>query len=227
MTTRFQLSTEQIRDLEVIRDIRPSVIQAVAQSIDEITPLPLDPNQLHSAVSSTIQSESTATSVVSILLSLHGLMRRRSLDAQDVTAGINIALEQQANWSSEDLERWRDLDQKFSSLLALPAISNVAKALELSYEYAHLYQSARILTDIRPLFNDDGSDIAGAVVSHTLRLRYDGVDGNHGISIAVDEFDICELAHQCERAMAKSQTAKRVMSEKVGVSARITGGRDG
>ena len=101
--------------------------------------------------------------------------------------------------------------EPFKDLLSLDNVKIVAKALDLHYDYANLFQSARVVTDIRPLFDDDGTKIKAAVVSFTLRLYFDNREGDHSLSLALDEADVQELMKQCERALVKAKTAKSLM----------------
>lgn len=54
-------------------------------------------------------------------------------------------------------------------------------------------------------------------------LRYDSIDGNHQLSIAMDELDVRELAKECERALRKATTARHLMKDKVNVPTIISG----
>jgi hypothetical protein len=95
----------------------------------------------------------------------------------------------------------------------------------LAYEYANLFQGARIVTDVRPVFNDGDDDemqIDGAVVSFTLRLHYDNREGNHSLSIALDETDVRALHHQCERALQKARMAQ-IRIQDAGIPTVISG----
>jgi hypothetical protein len=96
-------------------------------------------------------------------------------------------------------------------------------AIELVYDYANLLRRTRVLTDIRPLFNNAADQIEGAVVSYTLRLRYDSADGEHELSIALDESDIRILADQCDRALTKATTARAMLVEKCNLSVIVSG----
>jgi len=93
-------------------------------------------------------------------------------------------------------------------LLKCRPVRLAATAIELSYDYANLVRNVRILSDIRPLYDEEAEKIEGAVISHTMRLHYDSADGEHELSLAMDEKDISNLMEQCKRALKKSQTAK-------------------
>ena len=77
-----------------------------------------------------------------------------------------------------------------------------------AYASDNLLQSTRILTDVRPLFSDDAQSIDGAVVAHTLRLRYDSAGIDHELSLALDSSDLHKLIEDCERALQKEKTAQ-------------------
>ena len=61
---------------------------------------------------------------------------------------------------------------------------------------------------MRPLFTDDAQSVDGAIVAHTLRLRYDSAGVDHELSLALDNSDLHRLIEDCERALLKEQTAQ-------------------
>ena len=121
------------------------------------------------------------------------------------------------------MTRWHDAEPLFTELLLSPAVRVVASILDLTYEYENLLQVARVITDVRPVFSDDAKNVEAAVVSHTLRIRYDSTEGNHSISIAMDENDIRDLENQCKRAIQKAQTARGLMADQAKVPTIIAG----
>ena len=124
------------------------------------------------------------------------------------------------------MDRWRIREPELRRLLEHPRIWAIAKTLDLSYDYANLLQDARILTDVRPVFDRDATAIEAAVVSFTLRLRYDGLDGNHSLSIALNQEDVRALGAECERATKKAGVAADLMSRRASVRTIITGANE-
>ena len=98
--------------------------------------------------------------------------------------------------------------------------------MELSYEHPNIYQNGRILTDLRPLFSDNADEIEAAVVTHTLRLQFDSLQGRHEICIVLDDTDVRDLAVQCQRAVAKGLTVQKLMSTKAGIPTIVSGGEN-
>ena len=78
------------------------------------------------------------------------------------------------------------------------------------------------MTDIRPIFNDEGDQIEGAVVSFTLRLNFVNAGRERSMTLAVDATDIETLAEQCARAMRKANAAQKWFSSSQDVEIPIT-----
>lgn len=223
---QIQLGPDQLRDIEVLRDCDPDVMRVAVDLICQLAPPPLKTSSLFTAVKAAFkEDQSTAESVMRLCLALNGIMRHSRIDAGSVVTSIRSVIEREAKWSAEHLAKWTSVEPFFVRLLGSCAFRVVAKAMDLSYEYANLYRRARILTDIRPLFTSNADAIEAAVISYTLRLRFDSSDGEHELSIAMDEGDVRDLIDQCERALTKAKTARDLMVQKAAVPTIVTGER--
>ena len=101
----------------------------------------------------------------------------------------------------------------FRDILASRAIRTTVKSLELLYDYANLVQSSNVITDLRPVFDDEADHAIGAIVSFTLRLSYQNGNTTHSLSLAMDAEDVRRLQEQCKRALKKAESAQsRVFS---------------
>lgn len=221
---QLQLTDSQIRDLQLIRDLEGGVLRTAFERLAKVSPPPLRPTELFVEVKRSVDdNESIAVCLMRQCLSLNGLMRQAGINIDTLISGVRFGIEQQAEWTEEQLQKWDSVEPIFRELLSLDAFRIVATSIDLSYEYANLYRRGRILTDIRPLFTKDADAIQAAIVSFTLRLRYESVDGDHELSIAMDESDIREFAKQCERALKKAITARDIMKMKIQVPTIVTG----
>jgi hypothetical protein len=184
------------------------------------------PKELHHEITQVLEVDKSdaANRIMRPLLALRAIIRQRRLSADEAIEAVHLALEStDPPWEPAQLERWRQVAPAFKDLLMSPAVRLVSITLDLMYEHENLLQSARVVTDIRPVFSEDASSIEGSVVSHTLRLRYDSTEGDHSISIAMDEADIRELERQCKRALLKAQTSRTLMTDKAEVQTVISG----
>jgi len=85
------------------------------------------------------------------------------------------------------------------------------KAMGVVVDQDHVFYHARILTDIRPVFNDNGDSVDAAVIVHSLRIHY-GENADHkDFYVALDTSDIQSLRQVLDRADAKAKCLQGLM----------------
>jgi hypothetical protein len=105
-----------------------------------------------------------------------------------------------------------------------PAVVLPAKARELAFDFERIYTRARILTDIRPVFDDARNEIMGANVTQTLRLDYTSRnDSSTSLSLALDMSDIEELRKCCKDALRKATISREKIEASWGIEAALPG----
>ena len=221
MATKIRIPKSAIPDLSAIRDIGPESLGRVYESLVSIEPLPLRRKILHERVAIALKGDANlAETLVRQLLAFYQLIKQRELEStEELLESLRDALNHIAPpWGEDEVGRWEAIEPVLGRLVICDAIRTVSKATLLEYDFANLFKSGRIITDIRPVFNDlsgDGLAIDGAVISHTLRLSYDNASGDHDLSLAMDVKDIHALKLQCDRAILKAQRAKSLVRDSV------------
>lgn len=203
---------DQLKDLALLRDTDPKLIDKIVTKLSASDYL-ITPSELRYELRQILDGSDEQTNALArLLLSLYTLLRQRDLEVSDLLEGLSNGIDTgKINWKDEEVKRWNSLLPKTEKLLSLESVQTVVKALDLSYDYANLYQNAKILTDIRPIFNKNADNIEGAVVSFTLRLYYDSLEGPKSISIALDIEDIENMITNSQRAKTKAETAQDFM----------------
>jgi len=227
MAIQIQLNKSQLADLKAICELGPEVLGAVVDRINSLEPVPLAPSELQEAILEVIKgNEEAVNSTLRQALSLASLQRRRKLDPETILDGIWKGLQSASvPWDGTALAKWEALEPTFQQLISSKNVEVAAKALDLSYDYANLLQTTRIVTDVRPVFDNEVTKIEGAVVSFTLRLTYDNAEGSHNLSIAMNQADINTLREQCDRALKKGALARQTISA-LPFSVTISGSED-
>lgn len=115
--------------------------------------------------------------------------------------------------SSEDL---KEFQSRLTRLLSAAPLAISAKAQVLEREYPQLYHSAKIVTDIRPIFGQSTKDPPdGVILDHTLKVVYHECLGDHReLYLAVNSSDLAELKKIIQRAEEKESTLRTLLSSK-------------
>jgi hypothetical protein len=101
------------------------------------------------------------------------------------------------------------LSDYISSVLnmASPAKSFV-KASIVRTDYERVFQSSRIFTDVRPIFQGIDSLPSTIAISHNLKLTYSRNNEKEEFFVALDDADLEQLIESLNRARAKSKLLK-------------------
>ncbi len=128
---------------------------------------------------------------------------------------IADALSQSVDLALDPVGRDR-LRARSLQIFATTAVTTTAIGIDLLTQHERNYGSARIFTDVRPLFSSDvEAPPIGAVVVEMLQLQTWGRDaqGQQTIHVAMDEADLIELEGVIKRALKKTGTIKASLRE--------------
>jgi hypothetical protein len=139
-----------------------------------------------------------------------------SIEAARVIHGLshagfanNIAISAALDLSPEDSAV---LATRIESLAQVPVIAITAKAHDVAAEHERSFHTARMLTDIRPVFGDNASEPPlGAVVTHVLRVTAYHNGRFEDYHVALDNHDLVELEKVVRRALDKNQSLNRTL----------------
>ncbi|MCC7337871.1 MAG: hypothetical protein IT422_22515 [Pirellulaceae bacterium] len=221
MAMKVKSNPDQLKKLLRCAKIDGERLADLVIHLGALSDPPLVPDRLLLEIKTKLSSED-AELLLPQVLSLSMLARMSESKAIDVTK----ALRNEFDRADEQLE-WDKIAGPIQGLIESKAIRLVTKVMELSYDYANLFRKARIVTDLRPLFDEPGVKVEGGVVTHTLRLSYQSDDGGHDLSVALDLQDVKKLREQCDRAITKATSIRDAFTESIKKPCLISGESEG
>ena len=134
----------------------------------------------------------------------------------DAMVGASGAYSDTVRAVAESVSRSDDLDlepeeretlvNRLVPLLEIPGLQANAKAEGLAGEYDRVFHTARILTDVRPIFGSDiAEDLLGVLVMHQLRIDSHTNLGDQDYYFALTTDDLTDLRDTIDRALGKSK----------------------
>jgi hypothetical protein len=159
---------------------------------------------------------------------LAAFRRDERLTAIEVVEALHSGLKRGGDESAViDLGGWFDkVKVAFQKLLESEAVIVPAKARSLGADFEKVYSSAKVVTDIRPIFTEDRSKVLGAVVLHNLCLHY--FDANSDVNdlqvrLALDSDDIEKLIEELREGLKKARVAKESLGPIFGENTYVVG----
>lgn len=181
----------------------------------EQTPVAYSPNSIATQLVSKAKSLSVSdiNDIMSLLISLSRLRDELNLSDSEFAEEMALALEDANNkelrLEGENRTRFK---LRLTSLLNSQFLSIFAKIIILVSEHEHIFQEARISTDIRYVFLSQPEDQPkAAIIRQILKIGYIQEADSKEFYVAMDDGDISELISALERARKKAEALKLLL----------------
>ena len=156
-----------------------------------------------------------AVGYLSLLGSLFLFGEKRGLGPAAIAVAVAKSIDADGikDWS-DDSEREQFVGFLTEVLGLRPEIGVSAKALDVLVQDPHPLASARIITELRPVFleESEGMTISAGMIVHSLKLssyRSDGYEEDYYVSM--DCLDLREFKQVIDRAIEKEKSLRRMI----------------
>jgi hypothetical protein len=107
------------------------------------------------------------------------------------------------------------LEGRLAALLGIQSLKLWAKASDVQHQYEDIFFGARIISDIRTVFESDGVKPLGAMVVHNLEIKSGrgGFHQSHDKFYALDNADLDILEQVIQRAKNKTASLENIIKQ--------------
>lgn len=155
--------------------------------------------------------------IVDVFVNLKRMQNRYGWSTSQLLDSIpsNIERHFSVTERSEALSLWTSAKEAFAKAFDQLSVRHplmvAARAEQLAYIQEKLFTNVRIVTEIRPVFDETGNEILQSTVSHDLILDYYHGQNPERLQITMDAEDVIELRRACERAERKAGAIKTAL----------------
>lgn len=149
--------------------------------------------------------------VISLYMAMSNGGRNVSEILGDVIESINETQQDESPHQVLNEEAFR---VRLTRLLSIPAVEVCAKATELQAEYPKILTSARVVTDVRPIFAQDLAANPSALIIHNLKIEFLESGKISEVYFALDASDLDLLIKTLERAKRKQTSLESFLDAK-------------
>lgn len=154
-----------------------------------------------------------AEEVITLAINLNRIKRALNKTSDEVIKAIPISLHGHQFWNNELALKWVEREALLQQLLTPDGtIEVMAKIRELHQECQTILLEAKVMTDLRYVYNGDASKIVGGLVLNTLGI--DVMEGHNQVQqmhVLLSDNEIEELIDHLQRAQKKSLLAKEML----------------
>ena len=154
--------------------------------------------------------------VLSTIFSINGMREREKHSSHEIALALSSAIrnnkeinQPEGEWDADEfaafVERILDVNKD---------LGVIAKANDVLTNHEHVYCTARMLTDIRPVFSSDAEQKPESfVLVHTLKITYHDDEEHKEFFVALDTADVRNLLEVIQRANTKTKTLETFFKE--------------
>lgn len=207
----LRIPQEQWAGFEKLVALDDESLRALASTLREEFPGLNKPDVLAEIASSaTGISLADARDVMDILVTLYILRARQESPIPDFVEDVSQAMDEAdaegLKLSGDDRTRFKD---RLAELLDIQSASVESKAADIQFENERTFHSARIVTDVRPIFGTDPEAAPiGSIIVHMLRITYRERTRLRDVIVALDTEDVSTLGDLANRAELKAKSLK-------------------
>ncbi len=154
--------------------------------------------------------------IVDALVALIRARDREDLSTERIAKDVTEVLSEEKVGDVEpNAERATAFEPQLRELLDLDqSLGITSRALTVLNQHKHIYQSARVLTDVRPVFSRGNQPlpVAGMIV-HNLEIETQTDGELLRFFVALDTQDVRALAQVIDRALRKEDALRRVIQK--------------
>jgi hypothetical protein len=200
--------------LDVI-EMGPRKLEQLAREVEK-QELTLDTNWLVKKLAAAIDdaSERVERVVYSVLIPLNSLRAAFRMTANDfVELLAELIARQNPDWHQKHGDSWREVSSTVERLLAPNQFfALLSKTFQLLANRPTVARQFKILTELRPVYDDELSSTKAMVLTNTLVVDYDECGQMKNLHFTVDQADLRALQEQLDRAEKKV----RLLGEQAG-----------
>ncbi len=147
------------------------------------------------------------------LLALYGVRDSSDIETSKFIEYLEIAITESGNFSNISKDELQVSKPLIAKLLDLDEPLSVAsKAFNILLEHERVFLGSKILTDIRPIFNNRKIESPfGAVIVHMLKIGYREGSESKEFFVALDTSDINKLEEVLKRAKDKEKAIQPLL----------------
>ena len=206
----FDIPAQYLNGLEKLAILDEKVINNLLQALETLPPA-FDLQKIAFFVESNHGVDADdASAILNFITSLYFYIRNEDIVFEIVIDAICEKLKKDSPIKLAPMYISKLKTRLSSFLIASNFIEIIYQASNLLAENENFLADARLLTDTRAIFKKEISDgIIASLISHTLRLQYENINGTQEIFISLSSSDIEQLIGELQESLAKELTLQK------------------
>jgi len=217
ITRHAETQETHFNAFSVISDMTDEVFTSLVTAFEKTQPI-LNPNFLALKIAEEVKALTTEqlSDITTTIISLISVLLRNKVPVDNLIVFIlnNLPLGDDDRFKNFQAKE-EAFKHKLNILLSINNLHLLAKAIDLMREYDNIFSNARVVSDIRPIFDFgvDDTDPALVGIVHNLKLTYLNNGQLKEFFLALDDSDLQVLTKSLSRATQKAEKLREIANK--------------
>ena len=215
MANTFTIPENAFGGFSALVNIGPEKLGLLAATVNT-QQLTLDVSGLTSRLAAAIETDAAVLDQAfdSVLIPLSGLRAEFRMPAPDFVELLTESIkEQNESWLNANREKWDSVTPVVEKLICPNSFfEQLSKAYRLLMNRPAIVGDLRVLTELRPVYDDDVTSVHAYLITSTLAVIYQESGEQKRIHLTLDRKDLQRLQEQVERGLKKIQLLEKQVS---------------
>lgn len=217
--TRLKLTAENAEELQALVSLDTDVLAKVGYSLGGQSAALLRVRDLERKLRAEGVDGSSSVFLARNVAALKRVALRYDVSSSEVLDALQSSINRSAYAELKD--KWPRLRPNLQRLMDLAQVEQLVKAVDLYNDHGATLSGARVLTDVRPVFNKERSGLVGVIVFNTLKVDYADTEKAQALEVVIDLEDMGRLIDELERARKKTRVLCELVENKLGLTHAI------
>jgi hypothetical protein len=156
-----------------------------------------------------------ASTIADALVSLFAAWSSSDRARADFVADVVTNITESSSDEFAELRQSKDsMQTRLTRLFDTPSLTRAVKAEGFIFEFDNVFSSVRVLTDVRPIFDEDRetAEPQALMVVHNLRVHYHRGDKHEDFFVSLDSKDLKKFVEVVGRAQSRAEALKKTIA---------------
>lgn len=189
-------------ELRLLFEDGSKTLVGVEGVLAEFRPGLLSPEKFYESVSEACPDAKQADAILSSVGYYTTAIDQGDLAIDDIASALHAEFDSAASKASIE---------SLLKIIGNPAVAAAIKTSQLAFDQQSVLQNVKILSDLRPVFNNDRDGLFQFIILNTMQFIARDKYGTKSHAIALDKSDILALKRGCELALKKISALEDVV----------------
>lgn len=222
MVNALSVNKDKLSDFELIAKIEDEKYNQLYKALNDQSLNFSEPRALKLLFEKFLSYEESEA-LLSQTIGLATFSRDSGYNIKETISALEMGVDRHQKWLEENSNLWKKCLERIKNIIEHNSLIVATKSIDLYNSYENILRSFSLITDIRPIFDDEREEMIASSVSTSLLIEYTKNFKLKKECFTLDYQDLQKLEKEVAKALKKAKVVKDQMKSILGNNVTVLG----